>query len=559
MPLTSFLEALAGLALFILGMKSMSEGLQRLAGVRVRRSLEKLTGNRLTAAFIGSCLTSLLQSSGAASIIIIGFVNAGLLSLYQALGMLIGTSLGTTFVVQFIAFKITFLASPGIFIGVFLKFFSKKSNLVNLGEVLLGMGLLFFGLQVMEANLTPLKETAILGSYHSYLPPWHISGVLLGALLTFLVQSGSAAIGIIIALASSGLLSFEPAVAMVVGEILGTASLAAIGSINGTVAAKRTVVFFLTITVLAVTSVLLLFPFFLKLVILFSPDNIGLGFTPKGIPQGGHPSELFFPLSRALANAHTILSLLLALFFLPLIGFFARSAAKILPGHGKEEDSEPRLKYIDYRVTNTPSIAIIQSRNELRRMMLVAQTMFVSTLNLFEEFNAKKFILIKQKENVMDALQNDISHYLVLLARQRITPEISAEITVMLQMVSDIEDIGDNSEMIIDCLRRKKESKIIFSDSAMEEIREIGHMAINLLDLSVKVFSSPENHILEDAYILQKSVSFLHERLKTNHVYRLSNGACTVIAGLLYMDIISAIDRVAELTLHIIVSERGIQ
>src|SRR6266498_6011188 len=194
MPLTLILEALGGLGIFILGMKTLSEGLQRLAGERVRRSLEKLTGNRLTAAFMGSCLTSLLQSSGAASIIIIGFVNAGLLSLYQALAMLIGTGLGTTFVVQFIAFKITFLASPGIFIGAFLKFFSKRRRWVNLGEVLLGMGLLFFGLQVMETNFMPLKESAILSSYQSILLPWNIYGVLLGAILTFFVQSGSAAI-----------------------------------------------------------------------------------------------------------------------------------------------------------------------------------------------------------------------------------------------------------------------------------------------------------------------------------------------------------------------------
>jgi phosphate:Na+ symporter len=192
-------------------------------------------------------------------------------------------------------------------------------------------------------------------------------------------------------------------------------------------------------------------------------------------------------------------------------------------------------------------------------MTLVAQAMFVDALHLFEDFNAKKFLLIKQKENVIDALQKDISHYLVVLARQPLTPEISAGITVMLQMVSDIEDIGDNSEMVIDCLRRKKEGKVIFSDSAMEEIREIGHMVIDLLDLSVKAFASPEDHIIEDARILQKAVRSMHERLKNNHVYRLSSGSCTVIAGLLYMDIISAVDKIAELTLGIIQSERGIQ
>src|SRR5512135_297729 len=206
MPLLMFLEALGGLGLFILGMKTMSEGLQRLAGERVRRSLEKLAGNRFSSAFLGSCLTSLLQSSGAASIVIIGFVNAGLLSLYQALGMLIGTGLGTTFVVQLIAFRISFVAAPGIFVGAILKFFSRKRKRVHLGEVILGLGLLFFGLNVMEANFMHLKESTIFMAYRSFFPSSHIVEVFLGALLTFFVQSGSASIGIIIALSGGVLL-----------------------------------------------------------------------------------------------------------------------------------------------------------------------------------------------------------------------------------------------------------------------------------------------------------------------------------------------------------------
>jgi phosphate:Na+ symporter len=559
MPLIFFLGALGGVGLFILGMKTMSEGLQRLAGERVRRFLEKLTGNRLTAAFTGSCLTSLLQSSGAASIIIIGFVNAGLLSLYQALGMLIGTGLGTTFVVQFIAFKIAYFASPGIFIGAFLKFFCKRRNWVNIGEVLLGMGLLFFGLQVMEANFIPLKESAILGSYQSYFSSWHIYGILLGALLTFFVQSGSAAVGIIIALSGSGLLGFEPAVAMIVGEILGTACLAAIGAVNGTVAAKRTVLFYFIITIFSVTTVLLLFPFFVKLVILFSPKDTTLVLNLKGAVPAGQSTVPLTSLSRALANAHTIFSVLEALIFLPLIGFFARSAADILPGYGKEDDTEPRLKYIDFRITNTPSIAFLQARNELRRMTVVAQSMFYDALHLFEDFNAKKYSLIKQKENVMDVLQKDISDFLVTLARHPLPPEITAGIPAMLQMVSDLEDIGDNSEMIIDCLRRKKEGNVYFSDTAMAEISEIGHMVDEMLCLTVKAFADPADSIIEDAGTLREAVSKMHENLKNNHVNRLSCGACTVIAGLLYIDIIAAVDKIGELALGIIRDERGIQ
>jgi phosphate:Na+ symporter len=553
MPLLMFLQALGGLGLFILGMKTMSEGLQRLAGERVRRSLEKLAGNRFSAAFLGSCLTSLLQSSGAAAIVIVGFVNAGLLSLYQALGMLIGTGLGTTFVVQLIAFRIYFIAAPGIFVGAILKFFSRKRRKVHLGEVILGLSLLFFGLNMMEANFLHLKESTIFMAYRTYIPSWHIIEVFLGAMLTFFVQSGSAAIGIIIALSNGGLLPFEPAVAMVLGEALGTSWLAAIGTINGTVEAKRTVIIYFIITVFLLTVVLLMFPLFLKVVLFFSPHGALSAAKAVGVAASANEPLIKSVLSRTLANAHTIFSMLGILIFLPLVGFFARSATKILPGGDMEIGMEPRLKYIDFRVINTPVIAFLQARNEIRRMAELSKSMFCDVVQMFEGFDARKSSAIKLKENVLDALQKEISSFLVTLGQRQLTPEISVGIPVMLQTVNGLENSGDYSEIILECLRRKKEGNVYFSDTAMNEIREMAAKVIDMLDLTVKIFDNPGILFIEQARLLRESIGLSREELKKNHTRRLSDGECTVIAGLLYIDIVSAFDKIADLSLEIII------
>jgi phosphate:Na+ symporter len=552
MPAVMFLEALGGLGLFILGMRTMSEGLQRLAGERLRRSLEKLAGNRFTAAFLGGCLSSLLQSGGAASIIVIGFVNAGLLSLYQALGMLIGTGLGTTFVVQLIAFRISFVAAPGIFAGAILKFFSKRRRWEHLGEVILGVSLLFFGLQMMETNFSPLKESAIFAVYQSYFPSWHIFSVILGAALTFFVQSGSAATGIIIALAGGGLVPIETAVAMVLGEILGTVFLAAIGTINGTLAAKRAVLIYFIMAVSLLSIVLLLFPLFLKLVLLLTPDSTTPAYIGSGAAFPVSPLTAKATISRFIANAHTIFSLMGVVILLPLVGFFTRYAPKILPSRERELDMEPRLKFIDFRVANTPVIAFSQAKNEVRRMAELSKSMFCDVVRLFDGYDSRKASVARQKENVLDALQKDISGFLVTLAPRPLTPEVSVGLPALLQTVNGLESIGDYAESVLDCLRRKKEANVYFSDEAMDEIREMAARVTEMLDLLLKVFEDPGDITMGKAASLGEKINEVRTELKRRHVRRLSGGDCTVIAGLLYMDIISSFDRVGELCLEII-------
>ena len=534
------LEALGGLGLFILGMKSMSGGLQKIAGDRFRRLLERVAGNRLAAALLGSSLSSLLQSSSAACILTIGFVNAGLISLYQALGILLGTGIGTTVAVQFIAFKITSIALPAVFVGVLLKSFSSRRRWVNAGELILGAGLIFLGLRIMEANLLPLQENALLFGHESFLLPKRVAAVLFGAVLALLVQSGSTAVGIVMALAGSGIVSFETGAAMVIGELIGTSLITAAAAIGGTLEAKRTVLFYFLITLFSVTLILLLFPSYLRLVAFISPADLSSSAA----------------VSRSLANAHTLFSILNACIFLPLVGFFARSAPRILPGREMATGVEPRTVFIDVRVLNTPPIALLQARNELRRMAEIIRTMYGEMVEQFFRFDAKKASAIIQKESAVDIIQRDIADFLVALSRRPLPPENGMEIPVMLQFVSELEHIGDQSEAILDFLKRKKEEKLVFSPTAMTEIRNMARKVEQLVGIAIDAVEGIAEETVETAKSLRDEVSVMRNLMLTNHIKRLSAGKCTVRAGLIYADMISAFAKIADSCLTIIETRR---
>lgn len=536
MPLQYILEALGGLGLFILGMKTMSEGLQKLAGDRFRRLLERVAGNRLTAALLGTTLSSLLQSSSAAGIITISFVNAGLVSLYQALGILLGTGIGTTLAVQFIAFKITSFALPSIFIGVGLKYFGRRRRWVNAGELVLGAGLLFLGLRIMESNLLPLQQSSLIFNSDTYFISKRFTAVLLGAFLTFIVQSSSAAIGIVMALVGSGLVSFDTGAAMVVGELLGTSSITAIAAIGGTLEAKRTVFFYFLINLFAVSVAMLFFPSFLKLVQLISPAG---GTSPSAV-------------SRILANAHTLFNTLNACVFLPLIGFFARSAPAIIPGRERSAEVEQRSVFIDSRVLNTPPIALMQVRNELRRMGEITRTMYCELVEQFYRFDARRSSGIMQKEATIDILQRDISDFLVSLSRQPLATKDSLAIPVMLQTVSDLEHIGDQSEAILTYLQRKKEEKLLFSGTAMSDIRILARKVEDFVRLATETLDSSDDAVAADARQMHEEIVVLGETMQNAHIKRLASGKCNVRAGIIYSDMIMAFTKIADSCYNII-------
>lgn len=557
MPLIFVWEVLGGLGLFILGMKSMSDGLQKIAGDRLRRSLEKITDNRLTAALMGSCLASLLQSSSAASILVIGFVNAGLVSMYQALAVLLGTGLGATIAIQFIAFRVSLLALPAIFVGVLLTFFSKKRKLVYLGNLLLGAGLVFLGLQIMEAGFSPISQNDLLKGLQNRIFSWRFSAAFLGAFLTVLIQSSSATTGIIIAMTGSGLIGYETGAAMVVGEVLGTSLVAGAATINGSLAAKRTAFLYFIINAFAVSMALLFFPLFLKIVHLLSPGEAELTSSSFSfLSLGGTPPPTRPFVARHIANAHTLFNLLNVIVFLPLIGYFARTAPVILPGRTGELDIEPRPQYIDVRVINTPTIALLQAKNELRRMAEITCMMFNEVVEQFYKYDAKRSVRIEHKKAVLNILQREISTFLVLLARQPLSADNSMGIPVMLHMVNDLTHLGDQNELLLELLRRKKEDKITFSGTAMTELKTLAAKVGELVHLSVEAVDKEINGEMQTVRNGREAIGQMQETMLNNHMKRLTGGKCTVAAGVVYSDIISAFGKIADYSCTLLEMER---
>jgi len=547
-------QVLGGLALFVLGMRTMSEGLQKVTGERLRRLLEKGTGNRLTAPLIGSCLASLLQSGSAASVLVVGFVNAGLLSLYQALGVLLGTGIGTTLVIQFIAFRISTLALPAITVGVALSFFSRRRRLADLGGLLLGAGLVFYGLSVLENGCLPLSESAIFAGLQENLLSVRLTAVLLGALITFVVQSGGATIGIVIALASAGVLPYDAAVAMVIGEVAGAALIPLIASIGGSQSSRRAVVIYLAINSLAIVMVLVFFPLFLRAVDYFSPGDLSaLHHGGSAAAQLYPPQELRPFVARHLANAHTVFTLASALVFLPLIGFFARSAETLLPTRRAESEARPR--FIDTRVMKTPTIALAQAWNELARMSEIASTMYRELVSQFDAFNPKIAAAVRDKEVVLDVLHRDMSQFLIALSRETLSLERAVEIPCMLQLVNDIELIGDQCEAVLNYLMRKKEENLRYSAAAMDELKAMATKVGEAMDFAARALQGEEGEELPQ---LKVAIATLEDELHKSHLKRLKSGKCSIVAGLLYGDMVASFSKIAHLCYTIVNHKRGI-
>lgn len=553
--LANLAETLGGIGLFILGMKTMSEGLQHLAGNRFRSFLERVTRNRFSAAFLGACLTSILQSGSSASILIVSFVNAGLISMYQALAILLGTGVGATVVVQLIAFQASNFALLAIFTGICCKLFFKRRSMVHAGDLLLGAGILFLGLRILESGIVPVGQSAVMRSITEYVFAWKITAVLVGALVTFLVHSPAAAMGIVITFAAGGMVSFNDAVGMVIGSNLGVATLTILAAIGGSAGARRVAGLNLLINFIAVLLALALFPLLVKVVLLLSP---GRGSLLEPLQYAHLAAQDRNLLPRLIANAHTIYSLFLLLLFLPLIGFITRSADAVRVWRGAKADLSPRAVFLDTRIINTPTIAMLQARNEIIRMADVACSMYDDTVQLLYRFNVKLVRDIQEKEDVLDSLQKQISSFLILLSRRSNDADSSLRIPVLLHIVNELEHLGDVSWQIVGIMQRKKYEKIDFSMQAMADLKRLAAMVGEVVAVVQAVDRFSEG---DQVRIAELHTEVLHhqEAIIAGHVSRMKSGQCTVEAGLLFNDLVAALVKQSVLAGFIVKTGRELE
>jgi phosphate:Na+ symporter len=541
---------LGGLGLFLFGMKIMSEGLQKIAGSRMRKILAGLTDNRIVGTLVGIAVTAMIQSSSATTVMVVGFVNAGLMSLVQSIGIVLGANIGTTITAQLIAFKITHYALPAIGIGAGFKLFAKNKKWSYAGEILLGFGLLFFGLSVMKAAFDPLKASEEFRQLFIMIGDNHLLGVLIGAILTIVVQSSTATIGITIALASTGILTFEASVALILGENIGTTITTNLAAIGTNLAARRTALAHFLFNAFGVCYMLLFFTLFTKFVASITPGDADfiIQTQEQAIRLGGEIGDKPF-IARHIANTHTLFNIVNAIIFLPLIGVLAKISTMAIRGRDKEVEAP--VKYLDNRVLNTPPIALAQARSETRRMARVALEMVDETLAFLQDNDLKRLPALEQKEVLTDALQKEITKFLVALSQKSITQESSQEVASMIHMVNDLERVGDYCENLWLLSQRKLDQKITFSAIAMNEIAEISEVTRSFLARIVKALEEKDVEVYAEAQVLEDAIDDLEERLRNNHIRRLNTGECTVNSGLIFIDMLHNLEKIGDHTFNL--------
>ena len=520
-------------------MKVMSEGLQKIAGKSLRKVIEFLTKNTFMGVFVGATVTAIVQSSSATSVMLIGFIQAGLMTLKQSIGVIYGANIGTTVTAQIIAFKIHKYALPAIGIGVLLNFFFPKKNWKNIGEVILGFGLLFFGLQIMTNVFGPLKSNPEFQQLFVTFSRNPILAVIAGAVMTMVVQSSSATTGIILVLAGVGLIDFKIGFVLILGTNIGTTITAQIAALNANITAKRTAWAHTLFNVLGSVYMLLLLkvkigdkPIFLYLVDLVTPGNVWAGQN----------------LERHLANTHTVFNVLNCLIFLPLTGVLAFVVTKIVRGH--VEVIEHGAKHLDKRMIITPEIAIGQAKKEITRMGAMAKEMFeIAFTTIFDEKESerkKKFERIKRREEVVNDLEKEIASFLISIDQKSITEEQSRTTAGYLHLIHDVERIGDIAENIMDLVNLKTDEDVTFSEMAQKELHTLYGYVIDSIDKSLLAFEKWDKNTALEALEVEGKVDATEQKYRDNHIMRLNQGKCSSTAGLIFLDIISNFERAGD-------------
>ena len=539
-----------GLGLFLFGMKTMSEGLQKVAGDKMRKILSALTANRFISTLVGLSVTAIIQSSSATTVMVVGFVNAGLMSLYQAIGVVLGANIGTTITAQLIAFKITAYALPAIGAGAALKLFSKNKKWVYSGEILLGFGILFFGLSTMKEAFEPVKASAEFRDMFLLVGDHYLLGVLIGAILTIIVQSSTATLGITLALATSGIISFEASVVLILGENIGTTITANLAAIGTNLAARRTALAHFLFNLIGVAYMVAFLPIFMNLVEMITPGSADFVVETQkqavnyGVSVGDKPF-----IARHIANTHTLFNIINTLIFLPMIGILAKLSTLLI--RGKESEMEYHLKYIDNRVLNTPPIALGQARAETRRMAQMTLEMLEETVEFLADDNDKRIPALDKKEEAVDLLQREITDFLVALSQQSISQESSRDIASLMHMVNDLERVGDHCENLWRLGLRRKEEKAPFSEIANAEIQEIGEKSRVFLSFTVQALERQDKTIKEKASFMEEEIDQLEETFRNNHIARLNTSECAVDPGLIFVDMLHNFEKIGDHTFNV--------
>lgn len=521
---------LGGLGIFLYGLRSMSDGLQKTAGDRLRTILEKLTSNPVLGVMAGAMVTVIIQSSTGTTVLTVGLVNAGLLSLKQAIGIIMGANIGTTITSFIIGFKITEYALPIVAVGAFLIFFSKKKHINYVGQTIFGFGLLFLGLDLMSTGMKPLRNSEIFIGFMETLSDQPILGVLVGTVFTMIVQSSSATIGVLQGLAESGAITFEQSLPILFGDNLGTTITAAFAAIGTSVAAKR--------------AALSHFLFNFIGTLIFLP-LYKIGIYPAFVQWIAGDMNI----KMQIAWAHATFNITNTLIQLPFIGVLAYIVTKLVPGD--DDTVQYGAQYLDKRFLTNPAVALGQATNELLRMGNLAKESLTDVIDYFFTGDEKKKISSIQKEEVINDLDKRITDYLVTLSQSSLSRHESNVSTLLLQTINDIERVGDHAENLLELSEYAREHKLYFSDQALEELKYMIDVTVETYQLALDSLEKSDEELANKVIENEKIIDKLERDYRKSHLKRLNSGSCQGSSGVIFLDMISNLERVGDHSVNI--------
>lgn len=552
-------QSLGGLGLFLFGMKILSEGLQKVAGKKIRQILNLVSNNRFIGCGVGTLVTSIIQSSSATTVMLVGFVDAGLMNLVQATGVILGANIGTTVTAQLIAFKIEAYALPAIALGVLLKFFIGRRKWIYVGDVLLGFGLVFFGLATMKSGFAPLRNDPAFIAFFTKFNADGIGGILLcvlvGTVLTMILQSSSATVGITMALASQGLLGFQSSVAFILGDNIGTTITAQLASIGSSINARRTARAHALFNMVGVIYVVLLFPFFIKLVLWTTAVLCNLG-APEMVIGGERPF-----ISRYIANSHTLFNMVNTIFFLIFLPYLVRAAAWLTPAKKVDLKIEGlhHIRHLDSKYVDTPSVALGQAKAEIIRMGEGVQIMYLDVVNALEGRRLKELTKWRKREDALDILQREITQFLVKVAQNPISPEESKEVASLLRMTNNFERTGDAIENLAELIEELIEQDLSLSEGGLNDYRAISGEVGQFIDLVVMGVRADDKEIMVQAQGYEDRINRMREEMRGNYLIRMQSGVCTVDPGLILVDMLTAFEKIGDYSYNIAQAVAGVK
>lgn len=537
-----------GLGLFLFGMKIMSESLQMAAGDRMKSILSTVTNRRIAGVFTGFVITSIIQSSSATTVMLVSFVSAGLITLQQSVGIIFGANIGTTVTGWLVAIfgfkvKIAVFALPAIGLGFFIRFVNNE-RLRQYGEVLLGFGVLFLGLDVMSGAVKDLRGSEAVMNFMAGYTADGLPGMLLvvaiGTAVTMLLQSSSATMAMTMTLAVHGLIDFQTACALVLGENVGTTITANIAAIGASSEAKRAARVHLLFNLLGIVWMTAFFHW------LFVPM---VDYIVPGDPYAADGAARSAVIASHLAGFHTMFNITNTIIFFPFGGVLVTLASRMVPKSREADPDSFHLKYISTSLVSTPSININQARLEIRHMAQLVLDMFDMVMDVFHKPSDKLGHVVEEvgrKENVVDRLEKDISYFLVRVSQQNLSQEQSQSISAMLHMVNELERMGDHCESILRYTRRKYDGGLEFTGQAMKEIDEIAAKVREFLVLLRDNLMADRPDVLPRARVLEDRIDELRRNLKKGHIQRLNQGLCDVPSGLIFIDMLTSFEKIGD-------------